>query len=466
MRYISTRGSAPTLDFRDVTLAGLAKDGGLYLPESWPSFSAAQIAAMQGLSYVETAVAVMLPFVEGTLSEDDLRTLCTQAYGRFAHAAVVPLAQLDERNWLLELFHGPTLAFKDVALQLLGLLFERFLTGSTQQVTVVGATSGDTGSAAIDALAGRAGVDVFMLHPKGRVSDVQRRQMTTVIAPNIHNIALEDASFDDAQALVKAMFNDPAFSGKFALSAVNSINWARLMAQIVYYFYAAVRLGAPERPVAFSVPTGNFGDVFAGYVAAKMGLPVAKLIVATNVNDILHRALSAGDYSQGTVVPTPSPSMDIQVSSNFERLLFDLGGRDGHALADQMRGFETSKAMRLTNAQREGAAALFASDRIDLDDMALAMRWACEASGQVIDPHTAIGLAAARRADLPADVPIVTLATAHPAKFRDAVERATGQRPVLPARMGDLFEREERYASLPGTFEAVTAYIAERASAR
>ena len=466
MRYISTRGSAPTLDFRDVTLAGLAKDGGLYLPESWPSFSAEQIAGMQGLSYVETAVAVMLPFVEGTLSEADLRTLCTQAYGRFAHAAVVPLAQLDERNWLLELFHGPTLAFKDVALQLLGLLFERFLTGSTQQVTVVGATSGDTGSAAIDALAGRAGVDVFMLHPKGRVSDVQRRQMTTVIAPNIHNIALEDASFDDAQALVKAMFNDPAFSGKFALSAVNSINWARLMAQIVYYFYAAVRLGAPERPVAFSVPTGNFGDVFAGYVAAKMGLPVAKLIVATNVNDILHRALSAGDYSQGTVVPTPSPSMDIQVSSNFERLLFDLGGRDGHALADQMRGFETSKAMRLTNAQREGAAALFASDRIDLDDMALAMRWACEASGQVIDPHTAIGLAAARRADLPADVPIVTLATAHPAKFRDAVERATGQRPVLPARMGDLFEREERYASLPGTFEAVTAYIAERASAR
>ncbi|MEG3177905.1 threonine synthase [Sphingomonas sp. RB3P16] len=466
MRYISTRGSAPTLDFRDVTLAGLAKDGGLYLPESWPSFSTEQIAALRGLSYVDTAVAVMLPFVEGTLDEAELRGLCTQAYGRFAHAAVVPLAQLDERQWLLELFHGPTLAFKDVALQLLGLLFERFLTGSTQQVTVVGATSGDTGSAAIDALAGRAGVDVFMLHPKGRVSDVQRRQMTTVIAPNIHNIALEEASFDDAQALVKAMFNDPAFSGQFALSAVNSINWARLMAQIVYYFYAAVRLGAPERPVAFSVPTGNFGDVFAGYVAAKMGLPVAKLIVATNVNDILHRALSSGDYSQGAVVPTPSPSMDIQVSSNFERLLFDLGGRDGAALGEQMRGFEASKAMRLTNAQSQGASALFASDRIDLDDMALAMRWACEASGQVLDPHTAIGLAAARRADLPADVPVVTLATAHPAKFRDAVERATGQRPVLPARIGDLFQREERYASLPGTFEAVTAYIAERASAR
>ncbi|RUN77091.1 threonine synthase [Sphingomonas sp. TF3] len=466
MRYTSTRGSAPTLDFRDVTLAGLAKDGGLYLPESWPRFSTEQIAALRGLSYVDTAVAVMLPFVEGTLSEADLRTLCTQAYGRFAHAAVVPLVQLDPQNWLLELFHGPTLAFKDVALQLLGLLFERFLTGSSQQVTVIGATSGDTGSAAIDALAGRAGVDVFMLHPKGRVSEVQRRQMTTVIAPNIHNIALEDASFDDAQALVKAMFNDNAFSGKFALSAVNSINWARLMAQVVYYFYAAVRLGAPERPVAFSVPTGNFGDVFAGYVAAKMGLPVAKLIVATNVNDILHRALSAGDYSQGTVVPTPSPSMDIQVSSNFERLLFDLGGRDGAALAEQMRGFETTKAMRLTNAQREGAAALFGSDRVDLDDMALAMRWACESSGEIIDPHTAIGLAAARRAGLPADVPVVTLATAHPAKFGDAVERATGKRPPLPARIGDLLEREERYASLPGTFDAVTAYIAERASAR
>ena len=466
MRYTSTRGSAPTLDFRDVTLAGLAKDGGLYLPESWPRFSTEQIAALRGLSYVDTAVAVMLPFVEGTLSEADLRQLCTQAYGRFAHAAVVPLVQLDPQNWLLELFHGPTLAFKDVALQLLGLLFERFLTGSSQQVTVIGATSGDTGSAAIDALAGRAGVDVFMLHPKGRVSEVQRRQMTTVIAPNIHNIALEDASFDDAQALVKAMFNDDAFSGKFALSAVTSINWARLMAQVVYYFYAAVRLGAPERPVAFSVPTGNFGDVFAGYVAAKMGLPIAKLIVATNVNDILHRALSAGDYSQGTVVPTPSPSMDIQVSSNFERLLFDLGGRDGAALAEQMRGFEATKAMRLTNAQREGAAALFGSDRVDLDDMALAMRWACESSGEIIDPHTAIGLAAARRAGLPADVPVVTLATAHPAKFGDAVERATGKRPPLPARIGDLLEREERYASLPGTFDAVTAYIAERASAR
>ena len=464
MRYVSTRGDAPVLDFQAVTLAGLAKDGGLYLPEAWPTLSKAQITAMRGMSYVDTAVDVMAPFVEGTLTRDELRGLCAQAYGRFSHAAVTPLVQLDGQHWLLELFHGPTLAFKDVALQLLGLLFERFLSGSAQHVTVVGATSGDTGSAAIDALAGRAGVDVFMLHPHGRVSDVQRRQMTTVLSPNIYNIAI-DGSFDDAQALVKAMFNSPEFSGKFALSAVNSINWARLMAQIVYYFYAAVRLGAPDRPVAFSVPTGNFGDVFAGYVAAKMGLPVAKLIVATNVNDILHRALADGDYSQGIVVPTPSPSMDIQVSSNFERLLFDLGGRDGAAQAAQMHGFEATKAMRLTNAQRDGAATLFSSDRVDLDDMSLAMRWAYDGAGEVIDPHTAIALSAARRADL-GDVPIVTLATAHPAKFDDAVERATGVRPALPNRIGDLFEREERYATLPGTFDAVTAYIAERAVAR
>ena len=464
MRYVSTRGAAPVLDFQQATLTGLASDGGLYLPESWPTLTPDQIAAMRGMSYVDTAVTVMTPFVAGVLTPDDLRALCTEAYGRFAHTAVTPLVQLDHRHWLLELFHGPTLAFKDVALQFLGLLFERFLSGSDKHLTVIGATSGDTGSAAIDALAGRAGVDVFMLHPAGRVSDVQRRQMTTVIAPNIHNIAI-GGNFDDAQALVKAMFNDADFSGRFTLSAVNSINWARLMAQVVYYFYAAVRLGAPERPVAFSVPTGNFGDVFAGYVAAQMGLPVAKLIVATNVNDILHRALSAGDYSQGTVVPTPSPSMDIQVSSNFERLLFDLGGRDGAATRAQMQGFETSKAMRLTNAQLQGAAGLFASDRIDLDDMAIAMRWASEQAGEVIDPHTAIGLAAARHAGLAADIPVVTLATAHPAKFRDAVERATGVRPALPARIGDLFEREERFDALPGTFAAVTAYIAERATA-
>ena len=463
MRYVSTRGNAPTLDFEGATLAGLASDGGLYLPETWPTLTTGEIASLHGLSYVDTAVAIMAPFIGDVLGREELRALCAAAYGRFSHVAVTPLVQLDQQQWLLELFHGPTLAFKDVALQFLGLLFERFLTGTDKQLTVVGATSGDTGSAAIDALAGRAGVEVFMLHPAGRVSDVQRRQMTTVLAPNIHNIAIE-GSFDDAQALVKAMFNDRDFAGRFTLSAVNSINWARLMAQVVYYFYAAVRLGAPERPVAFSVPTGNFGDVFAGYVAAKMGLPVAKLIVATNVNDILHRALSAGDYSQGIVVATPSPSMDIQVSSNFERLLFDLGGRNGIAMAGQMRGFEATRAMRLSNAQREGASPLFASDRVDLDDMSLAMRWAHEGAGEVIDPHTAIGLSAARRAGLASDIPVVTLATAHPAKFGDAVERATGVRPPLPARLGDLFERQERYDTLPATFEAVTGYISARAT--
>ncbi|SOB79586.1 threonine synthase [Sphingomonas guangdongensis] len=462
MHYVSTRGAATPLDFRAATLAGLASDGGLYVPEAWPTLSKREIAALAGLSYAETAVWVMTPFVGDALSQDELRTMCEAAYGRFSHAAVTPLKQLTHQHFLLELFHGPTLAFKDVALQFLGLLFERFLAGTDTHLTVIGATSGDTGSAAIDALAGRAGVDVFMLHPQGRVSDVQRRQMTTVLSPNVHNIAIE-GDFDTAQALVKAMFNDRDFADRFTLSAVNSINWARLMAQVVYYFYAAVRLGAPERAVAFSVPTGNFGDVFAGYVAAQMGLPVARLIVATNVNDILHRALSTGDYSSAAVTPTAAPSMDIQVSSNFERLLFDLGARDGAALAAQMRGFETSRAMRLTDAHASGAAALFTSDAVDAADMAEAMRWACAETGELLDPHTAIGFAAARRAGLPADVPVVTLATAHPAKFRESVERATGLRPTLPNRVGDLFQREERYATLPATFDAVSGYIAERA---
>ena len=463
MRYVSTRGTAPALDFREATLAGLASDGGLYVPETWPTLTRDEIAALSGLSYVDTAVRVMTPFVGDSLTTDELRALCTAAYGRFSHAAVTPLVQLDHDQWLLELFHGPTLAFKDVALQLLGLLFEKFLAGTGQRLTIVGATSGDTGSAAIDAVAGREGIQIFMLHPAGRVSDVQRRQMTTVLAPNVHNIAIE-GDFDTAQALVKAMFNDRDFAARFQLSAVNSINWARLMAQMVYYFYAAVRLGAPERRVAFSVPTGNFGDVFAGYVAARMGLPIDRLIVATNVNDILHRALSAGDYSKSGVRATPTPSMDIQVSSNFERLLFDLGARDGKALAVQMAGFDSSGSMRLTNTQRDGASGLFSSDSVGMDDMSRAMRWAHERGGQVIDPHTAIALAAARRHD--GDVPVVTLATAHPAKFVDSVERATGMRPPLPARVGDLFEREERFDTLPATYDAVSAYVADRASPR
>src|ERR1700712_1911461 len=463
MEYISTRGSAPALGFEDVTLAGLASDGGLYVPRVWPTLSREEIAGLAGASYVETAVTVMRPFVAGALDDDALRDLCTQAYGRFEHDAVTPLIQLDSQNWLLELFHGPTLAFKDVALQLLGLLFERFLTNRDTHLTVVGATSGDTGSAAIDALAGRAKVDVFKLHPAGRVSQVQRRQMTTVLSPNMHNIAIE-GSFDHAQAIVKAMFADPETTSRVKMSAVNSINWARLMAQVVYYFYSAVRLGAPARKVAFAVPTGNFGDVFAGYVAARMGLPIERLIVATNVNDILHRALSTGDYSCGLVTPTATPSMDIQVSSNFERLLFDLSGRDGPALGQMMRAFDADKAMTIPENMLSGARGLFSSARIDGDDMGQAMRWAHDRAGQLLDPHTAVGLAAARVAGIPSHIPVVTLATAHPAKFRDAVERATGLRPNLPARIAGLFDREERFDTIPATLEAVRAYVLDRSA--
>ena len=459
MRYISTRGAAPSLDFREATLAGLASDGGLYVPERWPTLTPNEIAALAGLSYAETATRILALFVGDTIPRADLAALCEAAYGRFEHAAVTPLVQLDQRHWLLELFHGPTLAFKDVALQLLGLLFERFLSGGDRHLTIVGATSGDTGSAAIEAVAGRAYIDIFMLHPQGRVSEVQRRQMTTVMAGNVHNIAIR-GDFDTCQALVKAMFNDARFAQAHNLAAVNSINWARLAAQIVYYFHAAVRLGAPGREIAFSVPTGNFGDIFAGYGAKKMGLPIARLIVATNVNDILHRALSRGDYSAGLVTPTAAPSMDIQVSSNFERLLFDLHGRDGASLLAAMQGFERKRGMKIPDAARELAAADFGSARVDHDAMTGAMRWAHEAAGQVIDPHTAIGLAAARQAALPADVPIVTLATAHPAKFGDAVAEAIGIRPALPARLDGLMAGAERCETLPATFAAITDYVA------
>lgn len=459
--YISTRGNADALDFAGVTLTGLASDGGLYVPRNWPRFTPEQIADMRGLSYVDLAARVMAPFTVGVLTEDELKNLCKAAYGSFAHAAVTPLQQLDSQHFLLELFHGPTLAFKDVALQLLGQLFERFLSGTDKKLTIVGATSGDTGSAAIDAVAGREQIEIFMLHPNGRVSDVQRRQMTTILAPNVHNIAIE-GSFDDAQAMVKRMFGDREVNGPLTLSAVNSINWARLMAQVVYYFAAALRLGAPERAVAFSVPTGNFGDVFAGYVAAQIGLPVERLIVATNVNDILHRALAKGDYSIGSVTPTAAPSMDIQVSSNFERLLFDLEGRDGSTTAARMKWFEQMGKMVLSADMRKKAA-LFASARADADEMALAMRWAHEACGEIIDPHTAIAVHAARGAGVPAHVPVVTLATAHPAKFPDAVERATGLRPSLPARVAQLFDREERFDVLPGEYEAVRDFVLARA---
>lgn len=462
MQYVSTRGSAPALDFEGVTLAGLACDGGLYVPAEWPRFTTDEIRALRGFAYPDLAARIMAPFVAGSLTEDELLALCHEVYGDFGHAAVTPLVQLDEQHWLLELFHGPTLAFKDVALQLLGRLFETFLARRNERLTIVGATSGDTGSAAIQAVAGLERVEIFMLHPKGRVSDVQRRQMTTVRAPNVHNLAIE-GSFDDAQAHVKRMFTDADVIHTLNLGAVNSINWARLMAQVVYYFASALQLGAPDRTVAYSVPTGNFGDVFAGYVAAKMGLPIERLIVATNINDILHRALSSGDYSAGGVTATITPSMDIQVSSNFERLLFDAGGRDGAAMAEQMRAFEASKAMQLTNAQAQGASALFTSARADQTETARALQWAYRACGQVIDPHTGVGLHAARAlaADgtVPAGVPLVTLATAHPAKFPDAVERAIGMRPALPARVGDLFGREESFVEIPGDYAATRDYV-------
>lgn len=459
MRYISTRGQAPILDFEGAVLAGLASDGGLYLPEAWPRFSEAEIAAMAGLSYVEVAVRVCRPFTGTSLDEAALRDIFTRAYGRFAHAAIVPLKQLDHRHHLLELFHGPTLAFKDVALQALGLVFERFLARSGKHVTVIGATSGDTGSAAIDALAGRSGVEVYMLHPHGRVSEVQRRQMTTVLDANIHNIAIE-GNFDDAQALVKAMFNDAAFAGRFPLAAVNSINWARLLFQVVYYFTSALSLGAPHRTISYAVPTGNFGDVFAGYVAAQMGLPIARLVVATNENDILHRALSVGDYSAGTVAPTDAPSMDIQVSSNFERLLFDLSGRDAAALAAAMAEFEATKKLALPQAWL-AKAGLFTSARVEAAEMTEAMRWALAHTGELLDPHTAIGLAAARRDD--GTGPMVTLATAHAAKFPAAVLAATGIEPALPARLADLMSRPERYDVAPAQLQDIEAYVAARA---
>ena len=463
MRYVSTRGQAPVLDFEGVTLTGLANDGGLYLPEEWPQFSHDEIAALRGLPYPELAARIMAPFTAGSLSQDDLLALCQQAYGGFSHAAVTPLVQLDERHWLLELFHGPTLAFKDVALQLLGLLFERFLEKRERPLTIIGATSGDTGSAAIDAVAGRQNVEIFMLHPEGRVSEIQRRQMTTVSAANVHNIAI-GGSFDDAQAMVKRMFADRALTHTLDIGAVNSINWARLMAQVVYYFAAALQLGAPDRKVAFSVPTGNFGDVFAGYVAQKMGLPIERIIVATNKNDILARAIRDGDYSVGESHATITPSMDIQVSSNFERLLFEANGRDAVALAAQMDGFASSKTLALDPGQREGIAAMFSAERATPEQTLEAMRWAHEACGEVIDPHTAVGLHAAREQNAQDPlVPVVTLATAHPAKFPDAVEQAIGLRADLPKRVERIMEREERFETLPADYDAVRDYISGKA---
>ncbi|MEM7570370.1 MAG: threonine synthase [Pseudomonadota bacterium] len=461
MKYVSTRGASPALSFAETTMAGLAPDGGLYLPEEWPQLSPADIAGFAGQRYQDVAFAIMQPFVAGDIPDEDLRSLIETSYARFNHTAIAPLKQLSHQRWLLELFHGPTLAFKDFALQFLGHVFEYLLERSGTHLTIIGATSGDTGSAAIDALAGREHVDIFMLHPDERVSPVQRRQMTTVQAPNVFNLAI-DGTFDDAQALVKQGFADQQMRDKLNLSAVNSINWTRVMAQIVYYFYAAAQLGAPGKAVSFSVPTGNFGDIFAGYCAHCMGLPIDRLIVATNRNDILHRAIQAGDYSAKGVMPTISPSMDIQVASNFERLLYDCAGQDGRMIGQMMAQFNDTKALSIPADVLDQITAIFTSGCADEDTTAAQIRSTLEETGELVDPHTAVGLAAAQAREGSVDGPMVILATAHPGKFRAAVERACGTRPSLPAHMAGLFDREERYEKLANDFDALRAYVFEK----
>ncbi len=458
MRYVSTRGQAPELGFEEVLLTGLARDGGLYVPTEWPRFDEEEIASMAGKPYTEVAYRVMAPFIGDEISETDLRGMIEEAYGTFGHDAVAPLSQIGPSDWLLELYHGPTLAFKDVAMQILARLFDHALAKRKERVTIVGATSGDTGSAAIEAFRGRDTTDIFILHPKGRVSEVQRRQMTTVLDSNVHNIAV-DGTFDDCQALVKDMFNDHSFRDEINLAGVNSINWGRVMAQIVYYFTSAVALGAPERALSYSVPTGNFGDVFAGYVAARMGLPLVRLVVATNTNDILARALTTGRYDVGTVVPTISPSMDIQVSSNFERLLFDMYGRDGGQVTRMMEGLKQSGGFSIDEPRLSAANQVFAASRTSEDDTKATIKKLFEDNGRLIDPHTAVGVFAAEQHRGHRRLPMVTLSTAHPAKFPAAVEEATGQAPALPARMQDLFNREERLTSLPNDLAAIQTYI-------
>jgi threonine synthase len=466
MRYISTRqgsqGEAASFGFEEIMLAGLARDGGLYLPAAWPQFSKAEIANLKGLSYTELACRIMWPFVGDAFDEAVFRRLIGEAYASFETPEVAPLKPLgDSGMHLLELFHGPTLAFKDVALQLLGRLLDHTLSARQQHATIVGATSGDTGSAAIEAVRDRKTIDIFMLHPHGRVSEVQRRQMTTVLAPNVHNVAI-DGTFDDCQDLAKACFNDLAFRDRHALTAVNSINFARVMAQIVYYFWAALKVGAPERPVAFTVPTGNFGNVYAGYAARRMGLPVHHFVVAANSNDIVARFFETGAMTMAEVIPTYSPSMDIQISSNFERLLFDLYDRNGKALADAMGEFRRTGRLKVGGNTLAGVLSLFDAGRAD-DEATLAAIADCRRRfGETLDPHTAVGYAVAQQHRRDSRVPMVVLATAHPAKFPDAVERATGERPRLPAPLGDLMERTERVDGLPNDVVALKALIDER----
>ena len=461
MLYVSTRGDAPALGFEAALLAGLAGDGGLYVPEEWPRFSAAEFRGMTGLSYAELATRVMAPFVRGAIPDDDFTALVADTYGGFGHRAVAPLVQIGHDEWLLELFHGPTLAFKDYPLQLVGRLFDHVLERRGERVTLVGATSGDTGSAAIEACRDRDTIDIFILHPKGRVSEVQRRQMTTVDAANVHNIAIE-GTFDDCQDLVKGLFDDAAFRDAVRLSAVNSINWARIMGQAVYYFAAALALGAPAREIAFSVPTGNFGNVFAGYAAARMGLPVRQLVVATNRNDILARFFATGEMLARPVIPTLSPSMDIQVSSNFERLLFDMLDRDGGRVREAMAAFRDNGAMTVDRQRVAETCELLYAGALDDEGTLAVIAETPRETGLLIDPHSAVGIHVGRAVRRDGSAPLVALATAHPAKFPDAVEDATGIRPELPPPLADLFEREEHFEVLANDPAAVQAFIRAR----
>jgi threonine synthase len=467
VRYISTRDprTAPlTLSFAEALLAGLAEDGGLYVPDRLPDFDTATLGSYIGLPYPEIAACIVSLFAGDSFPTGELQRLTAAAYSRFRHAAVAPLVQLDERLWLLELFHGPTLAFKDLALQLVGLLFDAVLARGREHVTIVGATSGDTGSAAIEACRDREAIDIFILYPRDRISEVQRRQMTTVEATNAHAIAI-DGTFDDCQDLVKALFADTELRQALNLSAVNSINWARIAAQTVYYVAAAVALGAPGRPISFSVPTGNFGNVYAGHVARRMGLPIDRLVIGTNRNDILARYFATGRMTLAAVEPSLSPSMDIQVSSNFERLLFELKGLDGAAVAEAMQIFRRTGILPADDRAWRAARGLFSAHKVDDTQTMQTIAETYARTGVLIDPHTAVAVASAQ-AEIAAGEgggPMIALGCAHPAKFPEAVERATGIRPVLPTVLGDLLERPERPTALPYEISAVTRFIRSHA---
>ena len=461
MRYISTRGTAPVLTFAEAMMTGLARDGGLYVPETVPQMAPAEIAALAGLPYEEVAFRVMRPFIGGAFADDEFRGLIARAYAGFGHAARAPLVELASNHFLLELFHGPTLAFKDFAMQIIGQMMQAQLAKTGERITIVGATSGDTGSAAIEAFKGLANVDVFILFPHGRVSEVQRRQMTTPTEANVHALAL-DGDFDDCQARLKDMFNDFAFRDGVRLAGVNSINWARVLAQVVYYFAAAVALGAPHRAVSFTVPTGNFGDIYAGHIARAMGLPIERLVIATNQNDILDRAMRSGVYETKGVAPSISPSMDIQVSSNFERALFDAYGRDGAAVAQLMDELKTGR-FAISQGALQALRDEFGSGRASEDDTRATIAATLAATGELLCPHSAVGVKVA--SEHLSATPMITLATAHPAKFPDAVEAATGIRPALPPRMADLFNRSERVTRVPNNLAALQALVRDRKGA-